>query len=75
MTPISGHRVRRSDQPDRDFRYARKSGHHPSESPVNIVGSGGHHPSETSVTFRRNTQFGIVFVVGITALAYLVRRE
>ncbi len=32
-----------------------KSGHHPSDSPVNIVGSGGHHPSETAVTFRRNT--------------------
>jgi hypothetical protein len=33
-----------------------KSGQHPSDSPVNIVGFGGHHPSETSVTFRRNTQ-------------------
>src|SRR5207245_8334839 len=55
-TPISGHRDRQSDPLDRDFRRARKSGHHPSDLPVNIVGSGGHHPSETSVTFRRNTQ-------------------
>jgi len=54
--PDSGHRDRRSDQLERDFRYARKSGHHPSESPVNIVGFGGHHPSESPVTFRRNTQ-------------------
>jgi len=53
---FSGHRDRQSDQLDRAFRRARKSGHHPSDSPVNILGFGGHHPSETSVTFRRNTQ-------------------
>ena len=52
-SPNSGHRDR---QADRGFRHGRKSGHHPSETPVNIVGFGGHHPSETPVTFRRNTQ-------------------
>ena len=55
MTRKPGIVDRQSDPLDRDFRRGRKSGQHPSDSMVNIVGFGGHHPSETAVTFRRHT--------------------